>query len=170
MFLHNYEDLDLRSVFDLDVKEIMVENVVCIRAGATVKDAVGLMNRHEIGCLIVDKDGVVEGILTERDILKRVVSESKNVSHTKVSEVMSKPLIVGGPTMFVEDAVKLMFKKNIKKLPIVESGHVVGIVTLSDIAKVANIEPQIARVADELKKNGWLPSRKMRKVVDFYVA
>jgi len=154
----------------LDVKEIMVEKVVSIQAEATVKDAVDLMNRHDIGCLIVDKDGTVEGIITERDVLKRVVSESKDVSLTKVSEVMSKPLIVGGPTMYIEDAVKLMLKKNIKKLPITEGGQVIGIITLSDVAKVANIEPQIAKVVEELKKNGWLPSRKMKKVVDFYIA
>jgi len=153
----------------LDVKEIMVEKVVSIQAEATVKDAVDLMNRHDIGCLIVDKDGTVEGIITERDVLKRVVSESKDVSLTKVSEVMSKPLIVGGPTMYIEDAVKLMLKKNIKKLPITEGGQVIGIITLSDVAKVANIEPQIAKVVEELKKNGWLPSRKMKKVVDFYI-
>jgi len=157
-------------VFNLDVKEIMVEKVVSIQAEATVKDAVDLMNRHDIGCLIVDKDGTVEGIITERDVLKRVVSESKDVSLTKVSEVMSKPLIVGGPTMYIEDAVKLMLKKNIKKLPITEGGQVIGIITLSDVAKVANIEPQIAKVVEELKKNGWLPSRKMKKVVDFYIA
>lgn len=154
----------------MDVKEIMVEKVVSIQAEATVKDAVDLMNRHDIGCLIVDKDGTVEGIITERDVLKRVVSESKDVSLTKVSEVMSKPLIVGGPTMYIEDAVKLMLKKNIKKLPITEGGQVIGIITLSDVAKVANIEPQIAKVVEELKKNGWLPSRKMKKVVDFYIA
>ena len=153
----------------MDVKEIMVEKVVSIQAEATVKDAVDLMNRHDIGCLIVDKDGTVEGIITERDVLKRVVSESKDVSLTKVSEVMSKPLIVGGPTMYIEDAVKLMLKKNIKKLPITEGGQVIGIITLSDVAKVANIEPQIAKVVEELKKNGWLPSRKMKKVVDFYI-
>ena len=162
--------LGFRSVFNLDVKEIMVEKVVSIQAEATVKDAVDLMNRHDIGCLIVDKDGTVEGIITERDVLKRVVSESKDVSLTKVSEVMSKPLIVGGPTMYIEDAVKLMLKKNIKKLPITEGGQVIGIITLSDVAKVANIEPQIAKVVEELKKNGWLPSRKMKKVVDFYIA
>ena len=154
----------------MDVDEIMVEKVVSIRVDATIKDAVNLMNTHDIGCLIVSKNGEIQGIITERDILKRVVAESRDAELTKVSDVMSKPLVVGGPTMYIEDAAKLMFKKNIKKLPITKGGRLVGIITLSDIARVTNIEPQIAKVVEELKKTGWLPSRKMKKVVDFYVA
>jgi len=154
----------------LDVNEIMVEKVVSIRVNATVKDAVDLMNKHDIGCLIASKNGEIQGIITERDILKRVVAKSKDAGLTKVSDRMSKPLVVGGPTMYVEDAAKLMFKKNIKKLPITKNGQLIGIITLSDIARVANIEPQIAKVVEELKKTGWLPSRRMKKVVSFYVA
>ena len=154
----------------MDVDEIMVEKVVSIRVDATIKDAVNLMNTHDIGCLIVSKNGEIQGIITERDILKRVVAESRDAELTKVSDVMSKPLVVGGPTMYIEDAAKLMFKKNIKKLPITKDGRLIGIITLSDIARVTNVEPQIAKVVEELKKTGWLPSRKMKKVVDFYVA
>ena len=74
----------------------MVEKVVSIQADATVKDAVDLMNQHDIGCLVVEENGLVEGIITERDILKRVVSMSKDARQTKVIEVLSKPLIAGG--------------------------------------------------------------------------
>lgn len=154
----------------MDVKEIMVDSVVSIEADATVREAVLRMNQHEIGCLVVTKNGQVEGIITERDVLKRVVSESKNPDKTEVSTIMSKPLIVGGPTMYVEDAAKLMLKKSIKKLPIMENEQIIGIITFSDIARVANIEPQMVKVIEELKKNGWLPSGKMKKVADFYIA
>jgi CBS domain-containing protein len=154
----------------LDVKEIMVEKVISIRADATVKEAVNLMNQHEIGCLIVADKGEAVGIITERDVLKRVVSKSKDPELTKVSEIMSKPLIVGGPDMYLEDAAKLMFKRNIKKLPIRRNGQLIGLITLSDIARVAHIEPQIAKVVEELRKNGWLPPKRMKKVVDFYIA
>jgi len=154
----------------LDIKEIMVENVVCIDADSAVRDAVVLMNLHGIGCLIAADRGKAVGIITERDVLKRVVAQSKDADKTKVSEIMSKPIIVGGPDMFVEDATKLILSKNIKKLPVMKNGRIVGIVTLSDIARAANVEPKIAKVIEELKKNGWLPTRKMEKVVNFYVA
>ena len=157
-------------MFRLDVKEIMVEKVISIRADATVKEAVKLMNEYEIGCLIVAKKGEAVGIITERDVLKRVISKSKDPEVTKVSEIMSKPLIVGGPDMYVEDAARLLFKKNIKKLPITKKGQLVGIVTLSDIARVAHIEPQIVNVVKELSKIGWLPPKRMKKVVEFYIA
>ena len=153
----------------MDVKEIMVEKVVSIRDDATVKEAVKLMNQYEIGCLIVSKEGEAVGIVTERDVLKRVISKSKDAEWTKVSEIMSKPLIVGDPDMYVEDAAKLMFKRNIKKLPIRKNEQLVGLVTLSDIARVANVEPQIVKAIEELRKKGWLPPKRMKKVVDFYI-
>lgn len=168
--LHLNHNMNPWSVLVLDVKEIMVEKVVSIPVDATVKDAVKLMNHHDIGCLIVNKQGEAQGIITERDILKRVVAKSKDAEHTRVSDIMTKPLTVGGPTMYIEDAAKLMFRKNIKKLPITENGQLIGIVTLSDIARVANIEPQIANAIKELKEKGWLPSRRMEKVVDFYIS
>ena len=154
----------------MDVEEVMVGEVISIRPGATIKDAVDLMNHHDIGCLVVADEGGVEGIITERDVLRRVISESRRPERTKVSDVMSKPLMVGGPTMYVEDAAKLMFKKGIKKLPILKNGGVIGIVTLSDIARIVSVEPQVAKVVEELKKSGWLPSRRMKRIVDFYIA
>ncbi len=95
----------------MDVEEVMVGEVISIRPGATAKDAVDLMNHHDIGCLVVADEGRVEGIITERDVLRRVISESKRPERTKVSDVMSKPLIVGGPTMYVEDAAKQCSRK-----------------------------------------------------------
>ena len=160
----------LFGLIELDVKEIMVEKVICVEADSTVRDAAILMNLHDIGCLIVADRREIKGIITERDVLKRVVAQSKNADETKIAEVMSEPIIAGGPDMFIEDATKLMLSKNIKKLPIIKNNCIIGIVTFSDIARTASIEPKIAKVIEELKKNGWLPSRKMEKIVDFYVA
>jgi CBS domain-containing protein len=129
----------------------MVQEIIKIRADATVKEAVEMMNKHGIGCLIAIKNGKPIGIMTERDILKRVIPESKNPEKAQVSEVMSTPLIVGGPDMYVEDAARLMFKKNIKKLPIMENGKLVGLLTLSDIARIAHIQPPF-KVIRELVK------------------
>ena len=94
----------------------MVQEIIKIRADATVKEAVEMMNKHGIGCLIAIKNEKPIGIMTERDILKRVIPESNNPEKTQVSEVMSTPLIAGGPDMYVEDAARLMFKNSVKKL------------------------------------------------------
>ena len=153
----------------MEVEDIMVSKVITIDANATVKEAARLMNRHEIGSLIALQKGQVVGIMTERDLLKKVVEQSKNPAKTKVHEIMSKRLFVGTPNMEIPDAVRLMLQKKIKKLPIVVEGKIVGLVTLTDVARTTRIEPQMIGVIKELRKNGWLPPKHMKKVLDFYV-
>ena len=152
------------------VENIMIEEVISISVDATIMEAVKLMNDNNIGCLIVAKRGEALGIITERDILKRVIAKARNVEATRVSDVMSKPLILGESEMFLDDAVKMMFQEGIKKLPLMKNGELVGIVTLSDIARVTNIGPQITQVVENLKQSGWLPSKRMKRVIDFYIA
>ena len=119
----------------LKLADVMVEDVITVEEKATTKKAVELMNKHEIGCIIVVKKGKPAGIVTERDMLKRILLESKDPEKIKVNEIMSKPLIVGKPQMDIEDAVRLMFKRNIKKLPVADEGHLVGLVTLTDLVR-----------------------------------
>ena len=140
----------------------MVEDVITVEEKATIKKAVELMNKHEIGCLIVVKKGKPAGIVTERDMLKRVLQESKDPEKIKVNEIMSKPLIVGKPQMDIEDAVKLMFKRNIKKLPVADEGHLVGLVTLTDLVRSEQIIKMLKKLPDKET------SKRMKKVVDHF--
>jgi len=153
----------------MEIEDIMVQKVITIDPNATAATAAKLMNRHEIGCLLVVKQNKVIGIITERDLLKKVVEHSRNPEKTKVHEIMSKRLIVGTPRMEVPDAVRLMLQKKIKKLPVVLDGKLIGLVTLTDIARTTRIEPQMINVIKELRKNGWLPPKHMKKILDFYV-
>ncbi len=150
----------------LEVEDVMVEEVVTIDEEATVKEAVELMNKHEIGCLIAMKKEKPSGILTERDLLRRVLAKSKDPEKTKVWEVMSKPIVVGKPKMEVEDAVKLMFKMKIKKLPVVEKGRLRGLITLTDLVR---FQPQIISIIKKLSVQEVTPKR-IKKVVDYYIA
>ena len=148
----------------LKVEDVMVKEVITVDGESTVKEAADIMNRFEIGCLIVTKDGKAVGILTERDLLKRVVSRTKNPQKTKVKTVMSKPLIVVEPDMELEEAAKLMFKLKIKKLPVVENGRLMGLVTLTDLAR---FQPQMIRILKKLSEK--MAPKRMQKVVDYYV-
>ncbi len=116
-----------------EVKDFMVTDVVTVRAEATVWEAVGLMNQHEIGCLVVMKGAEPVGIVTERDMLKRILAKLKDPEKVKVSEIMSKPLVAAKPQIDIEDAAGIMLKRGIKKLPVVKNGHLVGLVTLTDL-------------------------------------
>ena len=150
----------------LKVEDVMVEGVITIDHDATVMKAVKLMNENEIGCLIVMRRGRAVGIITERDLLKRVIGKSKNPKKTRVREIMTKPLIGGQPNMDLEEATRLMFKMKIKKLPVVESnGKLAGLITLTDVAR---FQPQMIRILKKLSERTSAPKR-MQKVVDYYV-
>jgi len=150
----------------LKIENVMISDVIKVEADATVRQAVDLMNKHEIGCLIVvDEEERPVGILTERDLLTRVLAKRKDPVRTKVSQVMSKPLVTGTPHMNLEVAVRLMFRKKIKKLPVVEDGRLVGLVTLTDMVRV---QPQIIKILKKLARTE-PPPKRIKKVVDYYV-
>ena len=144
----------------------MIEGVITIDSDSSVMKAVKMMNENEIGCLIVTRRGKAVGIVTERDLLARVIAKSKNPKKTRVREIMTKPLISGQPEMDLEEATKLMFKMKIKKLPVVESeGKLAGLITLTDVAR---FQPQMIRILKKLSART-APPKRMQKVVDYYV-
>jgi len=120
----------------MKIKDIMVKEIITVNPDAKIRDAVDLMNKNDIGCLVITRKGKPIGIMTERDILKKIVCGCKNPEQTRVSEIMSKPLIVGRVDMDWMEAVKLMLNQNIKKLPILDGERLVGLVTLTDIARM----------------------------------
>lgn len=143
----------------------MVREVITIDENSTVKEAADVMNKFEIGCLIAVRKGKAVGIITERDLLKRVVAEAKDANKTRVKEVMSSPLVVVEPHMDLEEAVKLMFQMKIKKLPVVNEKRLVGLVSLTDIAR---FQPQMIRILRQLAMKQAAP-KSMKKVIEYYV-
>ena len=140
----------------------MIEDVVTIKPSATVKQAAELMNLHEIGCLLVVDQEKPVGIITERDILKRAVCKFKASQKTKVLDLMSRPLITASQQMHAGEAAKLMLERSIKKLPIVEGGRLVGLVTITDLLR----SPGVIESLNKLSLDG--TSRHVRKAIDLY--
>jgi CBS domain-containing protein len=124
----------------MKVEEAMIKNVVTLQQDVSAYDAVKLMNENRIGCLVVLQYGQVVGIITERDMLERVLEKCKNPKETNITEIMTKRVIVGKPDMQLAEVAKLMFEKKVKKLPIVEGNRLVGLVTLTDLARIANLD------------------------------
>jgi signal-transduction protein with cAMP-binding, CBS, and nucleotidyltransferase domain len=162
---HSGENVGKEAEVTLRVEDIMVKEVVKIDADVTIKEAAGVMNKFEIGCLIAVGNGKAQGILTERDLLKRVVAEGKDASKLRVRDVMTSPLVVAEPKMDLGEAVKLMFQMKIKKLPVVEGKRLVGLVSLTDIAR---FQPQMMVLVKQLAAKSTTP-KSMRKVIDRYV-
>ena len=149
----------------LKVEDVMVKEVMTIDDSVTVKEAADVMNKFDIGCLIAIRKGKAMGILTERDILKRIVAGGKDAIKTKVKDVMTSPLVVAEPNMDLGEAVKLMFQMKIKKLPVVEGTRLVGLVSLTDIAR---FQPQMMTIVKQLAAKQTAP-KSMQKVIDRYV-
>jgi len=149
-------------LMSLKLELIMVKEIVTVKANTTVKAAVELMNKHEIGCLIVVNDGKPVGIVTERDMLRRVIYESKKPERTRIINIMSKPLISTTPKMSTGEAAKLMFERQIKKLPVVENGRLVGLVTLTDLMR----SHEVLSFLNGFSTND--APKRMKKVVDLY--
>lgn len=162
--LLNVERL-VRCSLMLKVEDIMVEDVITVDSDVQVMDAVKLMNENEIGCLVVTRRGRAVGIVTERDLLKRVLAKLRDPAKTKVRQIMTKPLIIGDPDMELEDATKLMFKRRIKKLPVIEGGNLVGLISLTDIAR---FQPQMMKILKKLSAQQ-VPPKRLQKVLGYYV-
>jgi CBS domain-containing protein len=115
------------------VRHIMTSNVVSVLSSAKVNDAIDLMVKHNVGCLpIVDKETRLRGIVTERDI---IMIFRGIVSGTKVSELMSKKVVVATPETSILEAERLMVKNGFRRLPVVSEGKVVSVVTVTDIMR-----------------------------------
>lgn len=154
-----------KSGVSLKVEDVMVREVITIDENVTAKEAADVMNKFEIGCLIAVKKGKAVGIITERDLLKRVVAEVKDANKTKVKDIMSSPLVVVEPSTELEEAVKLMFQMKIKKLPVVDGKRLVGLVSLTDIAR---FQPQMIKILKQLAARQAAP-KSMKKVLDYYI-
>ncbi len=108
--------------------------VFTIEPEATVQAAAELMNQHRIGCLLVCEGMRIHGILSERDILQRVVAARRDPSTTTVAEVMTVHVIFASPDMPIEQAQRIMMEKRIRHLPVVsDDGQLCGMISIGDL-------------------------------------
>ena len=124
------------------IKDVMTTDPISLSADSTVADAARKMREADIGPVIVLDGGKVSGIVTDRDIVVRVVAEGKDPASTSLKMIASEQLVTLEPDSSVGDAIALMKKKAIRRVPVVEKGKPVGIVSLGDLA--AEREPKSA--------------------------
>jgi len=144
----------------------MNRKVITIEAGLSVKYAARMMSYLRISSLVVLSNEKVVGILTERDIVSRVVAKGQDPEKVLVNDVMSQPVIIGRPMVPLESAVLFMIKQNIKKLPIMGGDNnekLIGILSLTDVAR---LHPMIFDKLKEMAQNG---SPALKEEVGYYV-
>lgn len=120
------------------VRDVLAEKgheVYAIGPRATVRQAVQRMNEHGVGALLVLDDGRLVGIFTERDVLRRVVDAGRDPHTTLVAEVMSSPVVTIRPETSVRGAMETITKLRHRHLPVVESGNIIGMVSIGDLLR-----------------------------------
>ncbi len=136
---------------------IMTRKVITVPAKEKVSKALDIMSKNDIGSLVVvDQDQPV-GIVTERDIVRRLVKNRKTTD-ASVGDLMSRPLIMAEPETPSWEAFRIMLKKRIRRLPIVEKGKLVGIVTERDLFRwvlLVAYEPQLPEDIREIVQKGY---------------
>src|SRR5438093_4555097 len=120
------------------VRDAMTQEPRSIGASASVVEAARLMREQHIGSLPVTEDEGLVGMITDRDITTRVVAENAVPEATSVEDVYSRDLISVEPDKDLDEALKLMARHQVRRLPVVENGSLVGIVAQADIALGAN--------------------------------
>jgi len=119
------------------VKDVMTRQPVTVRASDSVEVLAKRMSEAEVGSVIVvDPKGNPVGIVTERDLLKRVTAKNKEPRKVKAREIMSAPLIAVSPTASVFDVARKMRQNKVRRLVVLEGGRMRGIVTTKDILDV----------------------------------
>ena len=117
------------------LREVMTPDPVTVAATASLQHAAELMRDRDIGdVLVVDESGALFGIVTDRDIVVAGIAEGLDPASTSVDKVCTQDPISLGPDDAVAQAVKLMSDRAIRRLPVVDNGIIVGIVSLGDLA------------------------------------
>jgi CBS domain-containing protein len=106
-----------------------------ITPAATVYEALALMAEHDIGALVVVKDGTVVGIFSERDYARKVVLQGKSARDTLVRDVMSSQVVCVRPSQTLDQCMAVMTDKRIRHLPVLDEGRLAGVVSIGDVVK-----------------------------------
>jgi len=115
------------------VRDVMSKDVKVVRPDTSVKEVVATMNKFDIGSIIVVQGERPVGIITERDILRKLVDPSLTPETLTARQIMTSPVISINEMTSIEEAAKLMAKKKVKRLPVMSDDKLVGILTFTDI-------------------------------------
>lgn len=132
------------------VNQIMNKEVLAVDKSASLQETAQQMMKSNVGCVIVNDNEKPIGIVTERDFV--TIAAKGNPLFTEIIEVMSTPLITIEPEEIVWQASEMMKEKRIHKLPVIEDGQIVGIITTTDIVKLASLgsDSQMRRICDQI--------------------
>jgi PAS domain S-box-containing protein len=137
----------------LSLGDVMNSQVSTISPDERVASAAKMMSDKRISCLVITDSGNVAGIITETDVLRRVGNKSNDLYRIKLSQIMSSPVESASPDLSILQASKIMGRKHIKRLPIIENGKLVGIVTQTDLVRALTSYGMWRDVSEIMSRN-----------------
>ena len=135
----------------MKVCDVMSDKVVCIGQNEPVSAAAKLLKQCNVGALpVCDGQKKLRGVLTDRDIVTRCVAAGADPQETPVSEIMSRGVVTATPFDEVEQAVKVMSGDQVRRLPVLSEGRLVGMLSLCDLARNGNCEMEAGAALTEI--------------------
>jgi CBS domain-containing protein len=122
------------------IRDVMTSNPTSCATSTTVADAARVMAQEDVGPVPVVEGDRVVGIVTDRDIVVRVVAEGRDANSTTVGEIASSDLVTVQPDTNLDEALRLMAQNQVRRLPVVEGERLVGIVAQADVARAGSDE------------------------------
>ena len=116
------------------IRDIMCKDIITIEDDKSAEDAAKIISENDISFLVIIKNGLPIGVLSEKDFVRKLAAENKNASDTQISEIMSYKFRWVEPTTSIEDAIQKMLNNNIRRLLVLEDGKLVGVITQTDLA------------------------------------
>jgi CBS domain-containing protein len=141
------------SVDIRNVREVMTSAPETVETTSGIRDAAKVLERADIGSVIVVDGGQVRGILTDRDIALRVVAAGLDASTAKVADAMTAAPETIAPTASVQEAVSIMRQHDIRRLPVVEAGRAIGVVALADLATSSEMPDLLSDISSAPPNN-----------------
>ncbi len=138
----------------MQVKDLMNPSVVTIEPGSSAALAASLICRHNVGALpVCGDDRRVRGVVTDRDIVLRCVAAEEDPAQTPVRDIMTRSCTTISPDQDAQEAVHLMAVHQIRRLPVVDRGKLVGVISLSDLARSGRFDMEAAQALCEISEN-----------------
>jgi CBS domain-containing protein len=119
------------------VRDVMTKNIKTVKTDDTVHNAVKKMNKFDIGSVIVISSGRPVGIITETTIMRRILEPRLDPATIWCKDIMSSPLTTIEPNFALEEAAKIMARKKVKRLPVMDGEKLVGVISSTDIMKAS---------------------------------
>ena len=135
------------------IRDIMEKNVITIEYDKTALDAARLISEKDVSFLVIMKDDIPVGVLSESDFVKRLAADDKKSSDVIISEIMSSSFRWVEPETELEDAIQKMLNNNIRRLVILDNNKLVGVITQTDLTGFLRDKLLVDKTIKNIQKN-----------------